>query len=160
MNHPLTRDGQRDFDFYYGTWRVQHRRLRERLTGSNAWDAFETSVVVRPIFGGKGNIDEFSGEGPTGAFEGMTVRFYDQQSRLWSLYWATPEHGLVTVPNVGAFDENGIGDFFSNELFEETPIVCRYRWTKEWNAGCRWEQAFSTDDGATWETNWIMEFTR
>jgi hypothetical protein len=25
---------------------------------------------------------------------------------------------------------------------------------------CRWEQAFSTDGGATWETNWIAEFTR
>ena len=24
----------------------------------------------------------------------------------------------------------------------------------------RWEQAFSDDDGATWETNWVMEFTR
>jgi hypothetical protein len=24
----------------------------------------------------------------------------------------------------------------------------------------RWEQAFSTNVGVTWETNWIMEFTR
>lgn len=24
----------------------------------------------------------------------------------------------------------------------------------------RWSQAFSPDDGASWETNWIMEFTR
>lgn len=24
----------------------------------------------------------------------------------------------------------------------------------------RWEQAFSVDGEATWETNWIMEFTR
>jgi hypothetical protein len=26
--------------------------------------------------------------------------------------------------------------------------------------GPRWEQAFSGDGGETWETNWIMEFTR
>jgi hypothetical protein len=25
---------------------------------------------------------------------------------------------------------------------------------------CRWEQAYSADGGKTWETNWIMEFTR
>ena len=24
----------------------------------------------------------------------------------------------------------------------------------------RWEQALSGDDGATWETNWTMDFTR
>ena len=24
----------------------------------------------------------------------------------------------------------------------------------------RWEQAFSADGGATWEVNWVMEFTR
>jgi hypothetical protein len=24
----------------------------------------------------------------------------------------------------------------------------------------RWEQAFSEDGGETWETNWIMDFTR
>jgi hypothetical protein len=25
---------------------------------------------------------------------------------------------------------------------------------------CRWEQAFSTDGGTTWEVNWIMESVR
>lgn len=160
MNQSLTRDGQRDFDFFYGTWRVAHRRLRNPLTGSNAWYAFETSAVARPLWGGKGNIDELIGESPDGPFEGMTLRLYDRDSGLWSLYWATPQRGLITVPNVGAFDESGIGDFFSHEEFNGTPIVCRYRWTQEWNEGCRWEQAFSVDGGTTWETNWIMEFTR
>ncbi len=160
MKHPVMRDGARDFDFLFGTWRVDHRRLREPLSGSNAWYAFETSAVARPLWGGKGNVDELYGETPTGAFEGMTLRLYDHDTGLWSLYWATPARGLITVPNVGTFDESGVGDFFSNEEFNGRAIICRYRWTKEWNAGCRWEQAFSGDDGATWETNWIMEFTR
>ncbi|MEU9510940.1 hypothetical protein AB0D32_32210 [Micromonospora sp. NPDC048170] len=28
-----------------------------------------------------------------------------------------------------------------------------------WNVA-NWEQAFSTDGERTWETNWVMEFTR
>jgi hypothetical protein len=33
------------------------------------------------------------------------------------------------------------------------PILCRYRWTVLGPGSATWEQAFSTDDGATWETN-------
>ncbi len=160
MKPHLAREGQRDFDFLYGAWRVAHRRLREPLSGTDVWYTFETSAVARPLWGGKGNIDEFNGDSPDGPFEGMTLRLYDRDSGLWSLYWASAPRGLVTVPNVGAFDDDGVGDFFSNEEYDGTPIVCRYRWTKAWNAGCRWEQAFSTDARATWQTNWVMEFTR
>jgi hypothetical protein len=30
--------GERDFDFFFGAWRVAHRRLRERLTGCTDWE--------------------------------------------------------------------------------------------------------------------------
>src|SRR5215469_16557881 len=125
MNQPATRDGARDFDFYLGSWHVEHRRLQEPLRKSNAWYAFETSAVVRPLWGGKGNIDEFHGEMPSGTFEGMTLRLYDCDTGLWSLYWATPQRGLITIPNIGAFDDSGVGDFFSNEEFNGHAIVCR-----------------------------------
>ena len=36
-------------------------------------------------------------------------------------------------------------------------VLCRFLWTSD---PPRWEQAFSDDGGKTWETNWIMEFTR
>jgi hypothetical protein len=36
----------------------------------------------------------------------------------------------------------------------------RYIWSDITETSARWEQAFSVDDGRTWETNLIMEFTR
>ena len=36
----------------------------------------------------------------------------------------------------------------------------RYVWLNIPPKSARMEQAFSADDGATWETNWIMDFTR
>jgi hypothetical protein len=36
----------------------------------------------------------------------------------------------------------------------------RYRWSDISATTARWEQAFSTDKGETWETNWIMRSTR
>ena len=40
------------------------------------------------------------------------------------------------------------------------PILCRFRWTVHGPERATWDQAFSTDDGSTWETNWEMEETR
>lgn len=155
----LQRDGQRDFDFLFGTWNVRNRRLRHPLSGSGEWYEFDSTCTARPVWGGTANVDEFIGDTPLGKLEGMTLRLYDKQTARWSLYWANSTNGLTVVPNVGAFDDAGVGDFFSNEVFEGKPIICRYRWTQKYGRGCRWEQAFSADDGATWETNWIMEFT-
>lgn len=155
----LQPNGERDFDFLFGSWNMRNR-LKYPLRGSDEWYEFGTTCNARPVWDGKANVDEFNGESPLGRFEGLTLRLYDPQTGRWSLYWASAENGLTTVPNVGAFDDEGGGDFFSNEAFEGNAIVCRYRWKKQYGAGCRWEQAFSDDGETTWETNWIMEFTR
>lgn len=47
-----------------------------------------------------------------------------------------------------------------NDTFEGKPVVVRFRWSVPAPDSPRWEQAFSPDGGETWETNWIMEFTR
>jgi len=36
----------------------------------------------------------------------------------------------------------------------------RFVWSNVTAPTPRWEQAFSADGGETWETNWVMEFTR
>ena len=40
------------------------------------------------------------------------------------------------------------------------PVKVVYRWEKQGAGSARWEQAFSYDDGKTWETNWVMEMTK
>ena len=39
------------------------------------------------------------------------------------------------------------------------PIRVRFTWSRVTTPTPRWEQAFSDDDGETWETNWVMDFT-
>lgn len=161
MSAPLiARDGSRDFDFLFGDWKVHNWRLERPLSGSSESYEFEGTCTARALWGGKANIDEFAFASPKGAFEGGTLRIYDRASGLWSLYWATPERGLITTPNVGAFNDNGVGEFFSDEVYDGKPIVCRYTWTQKGDGRCSWAQAFSIDNRATWETNWTMEFSR
>ena len=156
----VERDGQRDFDFLIGDWNVRNQRLRHPLSQSDEWYEFDSSVSTRPLWNGKGNVEEYVGTSPIATLEGFALRLYDPLRACWSIYWGTAQHGLTVVPNVGSFNSEGVGDFYSDELFTGTPIVCRYRWTQKYGNGCRWEQAFSTDNGGTWETNWIMDFTR
>jgi hypothetical protein len=153
------RDGQKDFDFLVGTWRIHNRRLRERLKGSTAWEEFEATGVTRHLWGGLANLDEYDANGPSGRIQGLTLRLYDPRARQWSIYWANAADGRLAVPMVGGF-ENGRGEFYDQELFEGRSIYVRFIWSDITPSSCRWEQAFSADGGKTWETNWVMAFTR
>jgi hypothetical protein len=65
----------------------------------------------------------------------------------------------VDEPVVGRF-EDGVGVFECDDTWEGTPIRVRYRWSDVDTEHPRWEQAFSTDGGETWEVNWVATFTR
>ena len=156
------RDGQRDFDFLFGTWRVRHRRLRNPLSGTSEWYEFDGTSIERPLWGGNANVEEMDLNSPLGRFQAVALRLYDVQTRLWSIYWATDTNGLTTIPTVGSFDGNGVGTFYDDEIYDGKPIVCRFVWTHDGPTpqSCRWEQAFSPDGRKTWETNWTMTFER
>src|SRR5882724_5886825 len=111
-------DGRSDFDFLVGSWKVQHKRLRERLKGSTSWEEFEGTSVHKKILGGAGNFDENVMERESGRMEGVSLRLYDPQSSLWSIYWADSVRAKLDLPpTVGKF-ENGRGEFYDEELFE------------------------------------------
>ena len=153
------RDGQHDFDFWFGHWKVHNRRLLHPLTGSKDWVEFDGTVVARPIWAGRANVDEFEADTPSGHIEGMTVRTYDSKSHEWNIYWANALKGVFEKPMVGQF-RDGRGEFFDQEDFAGRAIFVRFVWSDIKPNSCRWEQAFSDNDGKTWETNWIMTFTR
>ena len=149
----------RDFDFWMGSWNVHNRRLRRRLAGSDEWDEFEATVVARPLLDGLGNEDEFRTD-YEGGFIGMSFRFFDPETSLWSIYWAdTRRLGILDPPVLGGFDGD-TGIFEGDDTFDGRPILVRFTWSGVTTPKPRWEQAFSEDSGETWETNWVMDFTR
>lgn len=147
-----------DFDFLIGTWNVHNRVLKQRLRGSREWAEFPARLAVRKVLGGLGNVDEFDGGPPDRPIHGMTVRLFDPHSRAWRIFWADDVRpGSFQPPMTGGFSA-GRGEFFGDEEVDGVRVKCRFRWTT--GAAPRWEQAFSSDGGRAWETNWIMTFTR
>jgi hypothetical protein len=88
----------------------------------------------------------------------VTLRAFDPRSLTWSIWWLDGrDPGRLDTPMVGAF-QGGVGQFFADDQFEGRPVRVRFLWRP--SAAPRWEQAFSPDGGVSWETNWIMDFTR
>jgi hypothetical protein len=148
-----------DFDFLQGHWRVDHRRLQERLAGSDAWQHFDGTCSMRIILGGKGNIDDNVLELPGGTYRAASLRVFDSKTRRWAIWWLDDRNPhAIDVPVIGAF-EGGVGNFYADDTFKGQPIRVRFRWTEIHTATPCWEQAFSPDEGKTWEVNWTMTLT-
>src|SRR5271170_1868096 len=75
------RDGQHDFDFEIGAWKVHLKKLQHPLTGSTTWIEFDGTIVARPVWDGRANFDEFAADSPSGHIEGLTLRLYNPQAR-------------------------------------------------------------------------------
>ena len=151
-------DGRHDFDFYHGRWNVASHRLLKRLQNCDTWEDFEATSVCWPTLGGIGNMDEFRTDF-WNDFIAMTIRFFNPQTKLWSLYWVTNRNGVLEPPVIGSF-KDGTGIFEGPDVFEGKPILVRFTWSDITPTSARWQQAFSTDHGATWEVNWVMTHTR
>ena len=146
-----------DFDFLHGTWRIEHRRLRERLAGCDEWTTISGNADVRPVLGGIGNFDSLTLDNDD--FEGVTLRLFDLREKVWTIHWADSRRGRLDPPLTGTFID-GVGTFYGDDVHNEQPVRVRFIWRDLGANEASWEQAFSPDGGATWETNWYMRFTR
>ncbi len=160
LNQDLSSGGAKDFDFLIGDWRVAHRRLKRRLAGDQDWEAFGGASSTRKILGGFGNLEDNWIDLPGGAYRAVALRSFDAQKGRWAIWWldARAPHQL-DVPVIGGF-KDGVGAFFAEDVLDSRPIKVRFLWTRTDTASPQWEQAFSPDGGANWETNWVMQFDR
>jgi hypothetical protein len=151
--------GPHDFDFEFGAWTVHIRRLLHPLTGSNSWVELDGSSVVRRVWQGRANLGELEVAGGGSRLEGLSLRVYDPVARRWNIHWANANDGAVGPPMQGGF-AGGRGLFYDHEQLGERAIAVRFIFADITATTFRLEQAFSPDEGRTWETNWVATFRR
>jgi hypothetical protein len=149
----------KDFSFEEGRWTVRHRKLRKRLAGSNDWYAFGGTSESGSLMDGLACFEDNFLDDPTGAYRATALRRVDPKTGFWSIWWWDARFAAIDPPVVGKF-ENGVGTFFGDSVLEGKSIKVRFIWDTAAPGMPRWNQAFSADNGATWETNWYMEFRR
>jgi hypothetical protein len=153
------RDGSRDFDFEIGDWTTHLKRLRQPLSGSAEWVEYEGTSIVRSLMDGRANLVELKVEGTAGRIEGMSLRLYEPQARQWTLNFVNIADGHLTAPTIGGFHD-GRGEFYAQDSWNGRAILVRFVISAITPNSCRFEQAFSSDGGRTWEVNWIATDTR
>jgi hypothetical protein len=153
------RDGQHDFDFEFGEWKVVLSRRLRPLTGSADWVEYQGKSVVRKVWNGRANLGELDVDGRAGHIEGLSLRLYNPRSHQWNISWSNSADGALGQPMVGEF-KNGHGEFFNQESLNGRAIFVRFIFSDITPKSFRLEQAFSDDGCKTWEPNWIARFTR
>jgi len=148
-----------DFDFYQGKWKLRNKKLKTRLNNCSEWTEFESTQEMYLVLNGIGNVDNFLTTIDGVPFEGMTVRLFNPKTKLWSLYWADSNEGKFDPPVVGSF-ENSVAHFFTKDTFNNKKIVVVFRWDARDKDNPVWSQAFSDDNGKSWEWNWYMYFSK
>ena len=149
-----------DFDFIFGSWKIHNRSLKERLRGSTEWLEWEATSRTEPLLHGYGHLDRFAAVRDGQPFEGITLRLFDPATGQWWIHWADTRYARTLIPPMVGRFIGGVGEFFGDETVNGKKVLCRFLWTPNADGTARWEQAFSEDGGKTWETNWIMMFTR
>ena len=156
---PTSSSSKHDFDFFEGKWKLHNRKLKSRLSFCTEWTEFESTQEMHRVLNGIGNIDNFLATFDGEPFEGMTVRLFNPKTKLWSIYWADSTKGKLDPPVVGSF-ENNIGHFFTKDTFNGKNICVMFRWDARDKDKPVWSQAFSDNNGDTWEWNWYMFMTK
>ncbi len=149
----------RRFDFLHGRWDVRHRKLKERLAGSVEWFEFPGTLEVGPLLGGLGNFDHNVLFDPDGRIEASSLRLYNVAADTWSIWWILARSAAIEYPVTGRFDGKK-GTFFGEEPFQNRLVPVRTTYEPLAPDRAQWTQAYSPDKGATWEVNWIMDFTQ
>jgi hypothetical protein len=159
---PHAHDGQHDFDFLLGSWKIHLKRLVHPLTGSHEWVEFDGTVVCKTVWDGRAELEEFKVDNPQKQIHilGLALRLYNPASHQWSIYWANAAKGSIGGPPVVGEFKDGHGEFYNQEEFNGRAILTRYAWSGVTTSTPHFEQAYSDDGGKTWETNWITDQTK
>ena len=152
------RDPIHDFDFEFGSWDVKVHRLKNPLSGSNEWIDHGGSTVAYKLLDGRANVVEVTNDAPTGRSQFLAIRLYNPESHQWALTFAHAASGTIDTPVYGSFD-SGRGEFYGTDTYKGRAILVRllfFPGADNWKS----EQAFSSDGGKTWETNWVTTYKR
>lgn len=149
-----------DFDFEFGpTWTAHLRLLPHRFVGSHDWIDYHGTLLTHKLWTGQGNMSELVVSNGKSNIVGGALHLYNPDTRQWSVWFANAVTGTLGVPSVGHF-EGGRGVLYDREPQSGRMVTVRQIFSNISAHTFNFDQAFSADNGKTWETNLTIRYTR
>jgi hypothetical protein len=161
--------GANDFDFLVGSWNIHNKRKTGKSFWADhepeeetMWEEFLASDLIEKRLDGRAVVEHYEATLPSGeSVKALSVKAFDPTTQHWSIMWIDTREGSDDFrPLTGTF-QDGVGTFSQViETPDGKPLQVRFIWDCITSDAARWQQAFSFDGGTTWNTNFLMQFTR
>jgi hypothetical protein len=134
-----------ELDFWLGDWDAT---WGEAGRGTNRLTQILGDKVIR---------EDFSGGGPNGHLNGLSLSVFDPERRVWRQTWVDDSGGYLDLVGDVADGCFSLG----RSAPEEGPTI-EYRmvFRDVRPASFRWTWERSEDGGASWEVRWDIAYTR
>lgn len=147
--------GKGDLACLHGQWTVAHRRR----TAAGTWERLSGTCVVSPVLGGLGAVEDHSIAMAHGIARRASLRLFDPETARWSA-WIMGRAELGVGPRLTGRSNRDGAILYGVEMAGGGAVNVRHTWTILDAGRARWEQATSSDGGATWATDYVMAFER
>jgi hypothetical protein len=157
---PALRDGSHDMDFNFGTWHTEIDRTPDPFSDPSKVVHLAGTVTVKPVWNGKGQLEEIEADGPAGHFEGANLFFYDPGAHQWIQTFVSSSSGrFEEPPGVGQYRDGNI-EFYSPDTLNGRTVLDRAIWSDFKPDSHTYTESFSDDGGRTWHPTFVAHVTR
>jgi len=157
---PALRDGSHDMDFNFGTWHTQITRIPDPFAAPSNIVRLAGTVTSRPIWNGKGQLEEIEADGPNGHWEGVNLFFYDPAAHQWNQYFIDSSEGRLVEPAGTGEYRNGTVEYYSPAELHGRAVLDRAIWSDIKPDSHTYTESFSDDGGRTWHPAFIAHVSR
>jgi hypothetical protein len=157
---PALRDGSHDMDFNFGTWHTEIERIPDPFGNPSNVIHLAGTVTVKPIWNGKGELEEIEAESPGGHWEGANLFLYDPTAHQWIQTYVDSSEGRFDEPSgIGEY-RNGTVEYYSADKVQGRAILDRAIWSDIKPDSHTYQESFSDDGGRTWHPAFTAHLTR
>lgn len=154
------RDGFHDMDFAFGNWTTEVTIIKDPFNKPNEQVHMRGTKVARPVWNGKGVLEEIEAGAGADHWQGATLFLYDPKAGQWSQNYADADEGRMDgPPSIGGYRDGNL-EFYSQELIGGRAMLVRGTWRILSPDLHTYEIDRSDDGGRSWHMSFLARVSR